>query len=440
MGAFLSALRRNQRLVFTPVVAKHDGALKIGILGAADIAPIALVNPARSNPNVVVYAVAARDKSRAAAFAKKHGIPHVKDSYDDLLNDPNIDAVYNPLPNGLHFEWTHKALAKGKHVLLEKPLTSNAEEAEALFNCELLSASRSANSGQGQAQPLILLEAFHSRFSPAFALFRTLLDQPNIEHVFASLYAPAFLFGSDNIRFQYDLGGGAAMDVGTYTIAALREAFGAEPTECMLADLERMPPPLDQCDVNFHAQLRFPNGGIGEVKGGLKGPRGLWPVEFPLIQVTHRPVAVAAADCHGLNGVSERDEVTKKRTVTFVNFILSPHYHRIEVEDEYVISSPASTGDGSRTDGTRTRRVLIKKETRKAYSWKEMGRDLPGEPWLSTYGYMLQEFVDKIQGREGTGVWISGEDSIAQMKAIDMVYEKSGLGVRPTSVYRAKVV
>lgn len=118
---------------------------------------MALINPAKSNPNVIIYAVAARDKTRAAAFAKKHGIPHVMDSYDALLDDPAIDAVYNPLPNGLHFEWTYKALAKGKHVLLEKPSTSNAVEAERLFRSPLLS----------QNKPLVLLEAFHNRFTPA---------------------------------------------------------------------------------------------------------------------------------------------------------------------------------------------------------------------------------------------------------------------------------
>lgn len=348
----------------------------------------------------------------------------------DLLNDPAIDAVYNPLPNGLHFEWTHKALAKGKHVLLEKPLTSNAAEAEALVHCELLSASHSANS---QTQPLVLLEAFHSRFTPAFALFRSLLDQPNVERVLASFVVPSWMFGSDNIRFQYDLAGGATMDVGTYTLATLRETFGAEPTECILANLERMAPPLDKCDCAFHAQLRFPNGGVGEMKGGLRGPWAPWGWTLPTIKVVHRPVVVTAQD-HGLSGVSEGTEVSRKRTVTFVNFVFSPHYHRIDIEDEYIIKTP---GNGSQDSSTRT---VTKKETKKAYSWKEMGRDLPGEPWQSTYGYMLQEFVDKIQGREGSGIWVSGEDSIAQMKALDMVYEKSGLGLRPTSDYRAKVI
>lgn len=94
--------------------------LRIGILGAARIAPLALVKPARENGEAVVAAVAAREVSRGQAFATAHGIARVHDSYQDLIDDPEIDAVYNPLPNGLHGRWTRAALAAGKHVLCEK--------------------------------------------------------------------------------------------------------------------------------------------------------------------------------------------------------------------------------------------------------------------------------------------------------------------------------
>ncbi|HXL63320.1 MAG TPA: Gfo/Idh/MocA family oxidoreductase, partial [Mycobacterium sp.] len=91
--------------------------LRIGILGAARIAPSALIKPARGNVEVVVAAVAARDASRARAFAAKHDITRVHESYGALIADPEIDAIYNPLPNGLHGRWTRAALAAGKHVL-----------------------------------------------------------------------------------------------------------------------------------------------------------------------------------------------------------------------------------------------------------------------------------------------------------------------------------
>lgn len=381
---------------------------------ALSLRPVALINPAKSNPDVIVYAVAARDKTKAAAFAKKHGIPNVKDSYDALLDDPAIDAVYNPLPNGLHFEWTMKALAKEKHVLLEKPSTSNATEAEALFHAPLLA----------QPDGPVLMEAFHSRFTPAFQLFKSLLDPPNIAHVHARAVAPSMIFGAGDIRFSYDLAGGSCMDIGTYPLAAVREAFAAEPTECVEADLQRLPAPADRCDGMFRARLRFPNGGTGEVEGGLKGSNAF--LSFPTVTVTHNPVP---ATDHG-EEVAEGSEVTKTRKVTFVNFMLSPHYHRIDVVDEYVVTKKG---------GSETLKRFTKTETKKAYSWKELGRDLPGEAWQSTYGYMLEQFVSKIRGREGSGIFISHDDSIAQMRALDLIYEKSGLGRRPTSKYLSEV-
>src|SRR5215831_14043909 len=106
--------------------------LKIGVLGAAKIAPAALIKPARDVADVEVAAIAARDRAKAATFARKHGIATVHDSYEALLADSSIDAIYNPLPNGLHGKWTIAALEAGKHVLCEKPFTANASEAEAV--------------------------------------------------------------------------------------------------------------------------------------------------------------------------------------------------------------------------------------------------------------------------------------------------------------------
>src|SRR5688572_1180559 len=100
--------------------------IRIGVLGAAAIVPMALTNPARNVSEVQITAVAARDPKRAEKFARRHHIPRVHQTYQDLFDDPEIDAIYNPLPNGLHAEWTIKALRAGKHVLCEKPFSSNA--------------------------------------------------------------------------------------------------------------------------------------------------------------------------------------------------------------------------------------------------------------------------------------------------------------------------
>ena len=101
--------------------------IRMGVLGAARITPDALIDPARHVPGVEVTTIAARDGTRARAFADLHGIPRVLDTYDAVVADPDIDAVFIPLPNGLHGHWTRAAVAAGKHVLCEKPFTANAD-------------------------------------------------------------------------------------------------------------------------------------------------------------------------------------------------------------------------------------------------------------------------------------------------------------------------
>jgi predicted dehydrogenase len=127
--------------------------VRFGTLGAARITPNALIKPAREIPVAEVVAVAARDPARAANFARRHGIPKVHATYEDVIADPEVDAVYNPLPNGLHAEWTLNALAAGKHVLCEKPFTANAAEAERVA---------AAADGSG----LVVMEALHYRYHP----------------------------------------------------------------------------------------------------------------------------------------------------------------------------------------------------------------------------------------------------------------------------------
>ena len=105
-------------------------ALRLGVLGAARIVPAALIRPARAVDGVRVVALAARDVARAQLFADKHGIERVHPGYQALIDDPELDALYNPLPNGLHCEWSVRALEAGKHVLCEKPIAANEREAQ----------------------------------------------------------------------------------------------------------------------------------------------------------------------------------------------------------------------------------------------------------------------------------------------------------------------
>jgi predicted dehydrogenase len=199
----------------------QDGAmepLRIGCLGAARIAPAALIKPCQSNDGAFCTAVAARDPSRARAFAAKHDIDKVHESYEALLADDEIDAVYNPLPNGLHGVWTLRALAHGKHVLCEKPFTANAEEAQRV-------AEAVAASG------LVVMEAFHWRYHPMAARMLEVIvggELGEIRRIEAALCFPLPRF--NDIRWQLPLAGGALMDAGCYPVHMVRTLAGSEPT------------------------------------------------------------------------------------------------------------------------------------------------------------------------------------------------------------------
>ena len=230
--------------------------LRLGVLGAAKITPMALVRPARAVPEVMIAAVAARDPARAEAFARKHGIPKAHKSYADLLADDAIDAIYNPLPNGLHAEWSIRALEAGKHVLCEKPIASNAAEAEQM-------AAAAARTGR------VLVEAFHWRYHPLAARMREVVQTElgELRHVEAMLCFP-LPFPSD-IRYSWELAGGAMMDAGCYTVNMVRWLASAEP-EVVSAEAKLARPKVDRY---MRAELLFPGGCSGRVTASLFSAR-----------------------------------------------------------------------------------------------------------------------------------------------------------------------
>jgi predicted dehydrogenase len=233
---------------------QDDGmTVRIGILGAAKIAPAAVIGPARRSAEAEVVAVAARDRERAAKFAAKHRIPRVADDYPALLADPDVDAVYVPLPNGLHGRWTLAALAAGKHVLCEKPFTANAEEARQV-------AAAAAESG------LVVQEAFHYRHHPLARRLREVVASGELgalRSVSAAVCFPLPMRG--DIRFRYDLAGGALMDAGCYAVHLVRTLTGLEP-EVVAAQAKLRNPEVDRA---IRAQLSFPDGCTGEVRASL---------------------------------------------------------------------------------------------------------------------------------------------------------------------------
>ena len=224
--------------------------VRIGILGAARIAPLALINPAKENAEVVVAAVAARDVSRAQAIAAKYDIAHVHESYEALIADPDLDAVYNPLPNGLHGRWTRAALNTGKHVLCEKPFTANAAEAREV-------AELAATSDR------VVMEAFHYRYHPLILRVEQIIasgELGRLERVEAALCFPLPKFS--DIRYSYSLAGGATMDAGCYAIDMVR-TFGGSTPEVVSAQAKLRDPQVDRA---MTAELRFAGGHTGRIR------------------------------------------------------------------------------------------------------------------------------------------------------------------------------
>ena len=231
--------------------------IRIGILGAAAIVPMALANPARKVQEAQILGIAARDPKRAYTFAKKYHIPRVHQTYSALLADPDIDAIYNPLPNSLHAKWTIRALKAGKHVLCEKPFASNAAEAEEMAKV-------------AQETGLVLSEAFAYRYFPLMERLKQIIadgEVGKIQHIEAQF---CFLLPSpNNIRFNYDLAGGALMDCGCYPVSLIRYLAEAEPVVDH-AEARLLRP---QVDHHMKADLSFADGRTARLECGMLSPK-----------------------------------------------------------------------------------------------------------------------------------------------------------------------
>lgn len=217
--------------------------LRFGVLGTANIGKNQ-VNPAiRQARNASLASVASRDEAKAQAFAEAHGFERHHVSYEALVADPEIDAVYIPLPNSIHREWTVRAAEKGKHILCEKPLATSVAEAR-----EMQAAA--------DANGVVLMEAFMYRFHPRTVRLLELAKPETIGDL--RMIRSSFvvkLASPTNIRFYPELGGGVLRDLGCYCIDISRRIAGAEPLEAQAFATwnER------DVDVAMTATLRFPN-------------------------------------------------------------------------------------------------------------------------------------------------------------------------------------
>ncbi|KAH9924558.1 uncharacterized protein B0H18DRAFT_426033 [Fomitopsis serialis] len=380
MSSLLAFVRRLTTGSNPPRVEKTPSPLRFGVLGAARIAPDAIVKPARNHEDVLVTAIAARNQERADAFAKQWDIPKAYGgsmAYQDLVDDLEVDAVYIGLPNSLHFEWTMKALAAGKHVLCEKPIADNEEEARQMF---AFAAERN----------LVLLEAWQVRFHPSLLRVKELVDElgPIVNmSTYLGVWDSVF-FLKDDIRFNYDLGGGALMDMAPYPINCMRFLTSHEAS--VHSATATLRPGTTNIDRKIETHLSF---GPADIPATIItdscmdgwGPFGLLPQWIKM---------VLRVEC-------------KEGAVEWSNYVLPHLYHSITVHPK---------GGAAWTEA--------------AYKPKEG----LGEEWWSAYRYQLEAFVDKVRGRQPSA-WRSAEDSMESMKAIDAIYTECGLPLRPTSQF-----
>lgn len=274
-------------------------AVRIGILGCARIAKPALIDAACGVEDLEIAAVASRDLARSRDFAAAHAIPRAYGDYAALLADPEIDAIYNPLPNALHADWTIRALEAGKAVLCEKPLAANAD-----------AAMRMVEAAKVCGRPL--MEAFHYRHHPLMRFVEAMVADGGlgrIREVDVGFEVPGALVAADDIRFQAQLAGGAAMDVGAYCVNALRHVAGAH-LRVLDADATLVGPDVDGAMV---ATFETPGGARGRMSCSLvaaefrawlrvDGEHGRLSVENPFLPQMG----------HGLE--IERDGATERRS------------------------------------------------------------------------------------------------------------------------------
>ena len=230
--------------------AERQRPVRWGLLGTGTITRKLLAGASRTATAEIV-AVGSRDADRATTFGAANGIRMAHGSYEALLADPEVDAVYISLPNGLHHGWTMHALAAGKHVLCEKPYTRHPEEVEEAFEA-------------AEAAGLVLSEGFMWRHHPQVALLRSIVAAIGPLQLIRATFS--FLLENEaDVRLSAELDGGSLMDVGCYCISGARLLAGEEPSEVIgVAAFDE-----SGVDRRFTGILRFPSGLVAEFSSGF---------------------------------------------------------------------------------------------------------------------------------------------------------------------------
>jgi predicted dehydrogenase len=234
-------------------------ALRWGLLGTAQINR-RLIPAMRAARRSTVTAVASRDASRASHYAREWNIPIAHGSYDALLHDRSVDAVYIPLPNALHVEWTLRALDAGKHVLCEKPLALVPDDIERV-------------EAVARARALVVAEAFMFRHEPLIARVVEVVQGGEIGAITSLRAGFTYLQSrSSDVRLDVSLGGGSLWDVGCYAVSAVRLVAGAEPRSAFgFATMT-----ATGVDESFTGLLQFAGGVVGTVHSSFRTPYRTW--------------------------------------------------------------------------------------------------------------------------------------------------------------------
>jgi predicted dehydrogenase len=340
-----------------------NAPLRIGVLGAARITDMAVIQPAH-NIGAELVAVAARSKARGEAFAAQHGFAKVHDSYEALLADPDIDVVYNPLPNAFHGPWNIRALRAGKHVLAEKPSASNAAEAREV-------AAVVDETG------LVFMEAFHHAYHPVYLRMLEVIasgEIGDVRDVDAMFVMPDP--GVDDLRTSWELAGGAMMDIGVYSLHAVRSiarVMGGEPRLTAAMTAEYAP----GVDAELAARFLLPNGASAIARCDM--------------------LALGSAGYEGAAGGYDEYH-SEVRVLGTEGRILVPSFVRPHVDGSLTIT----VGGETRTEDLGTR---------------------------SSYTYQLEALTRAI--REGAATNITDhQEAVRHMEFIDECYIASGMTPR----------
>ena len=273
--------------------------VRYGLLSTAQIGLNAHLPASYDSKNSEIVSVSSRTAAKAEAAAKKHNIDRWYGSYEEQLADPNMDAVVNSLPNGMHAEWTIKAAEAGKHILCEKPLAVSAEE------CQRMIDAANANN-------VVLVEAFTHRWNPHMRMARKLIAEGAIGDIQTIDSALCFNIAEPdgNVRFSQELAGGALWDAGCYAVYATRFVMSAEPVQVSGMSHDSGDWGID---TTFSGSMKFANGAIGNITTNMEQPFRCYitidgskgRIEIPGMFDDSGPIIVKSGD--GRNG--EKTEI-----------------------------------------------------------------------------------------------------------------------------------